>query len=411
MTVRIINADVLDGLRQLPDESVHCVVTSPPYFGLRDYGTATWIGGDSACAHSVGGQIADSKNPGAIQSGVRPGIDASYCRSCGAERIDRQMGLEPTPDDYVSRMVETFREVRRVLRSDGNLWLNVGDSYAGSWGAQSRGDDYPGTLEGGSTLSARQIKAHPKGQKNTGSMKKTPGLKPKDLIGVPWMLAFALRSDGWWLRSANVWAKPNGMPESVEDRPTVAHEYVFQLTKSERYFYNAEGVRLPPVPESVGRLARAMRNSLDEGGFVISGGGYAPPGQAPHQGARKSDKQRGHSRKHAGFNDRWDAMERAEQQSKGANLRSVWWISPGGFPEAHFAVMPEELAATCIMAGTQPGGVVLDPFGGSGTVGVVADRLRRSAILIELNPDYAAMAQRRIAEDRGALLDLMEAGE
>lgn len=361
MAARIITADVMAGLAQLPDESVHCVVTSPPYYGLRDYGV-------------VG-----------------------------------QLGLEATPREYIDKMVDVFREVRRVLRSDGTLWLNIGDSYAGSWGAQSRGDEYPGSLEGTSPLAARQIQAAQKGKTHTGSLKKTPGLKNKDLIGIPWSLAFALRDDGWWLRKECIWAKPNGMPESTRDRPTSGHEHVFQLAKSANYYYGCEDVKLPPVPESVGRLARAMRGNLGEGAFVVSGGGYAPPGQIPHQGARRSEKQRGHGRRHAGSNDRRDAMEKAKQQSLGASLRSVWWIAPGGFTDAHFATMPEELAAVCILAGCPKGGTVLDPFSGSGTTAIVADRLQRNALGIELNPEYVAMSERRINADRGGLLDLMEA--
>lgn len=350
MTVKIINADVMDGLRQLADESVHCVVTSPPYYGQRDYG------------------------------------------------VDGQIGLEPTPDEFVSRLVDVFREVRRILKSDGSIWVNMGDSYAAGGMGEGSGKQLTnrGTLAGGHMNKPRKAPV---------------GLKPKDLVGVPWMLAFALRGDGWWLRSANVWAKPNGMPESTRDRPTVGHEYVFQLSKSERYYYGYDDVRLPPVPESVRRLARAMRGNLDAGGFVMSGGGYAPPGQPPHQGARRSDKQRGHSRRHAGFNDRWDAMERAQQQADGAALRSVWWISPGGFDEAHFATMPEELAALLVLAGCPVGGTVLDPFSGAGTTALVADRLQRNAIGIELNPEYVAMSEGRINRDRGGLLDIMEAAE
>lgn len=372
MSVRIINADVLEALSTLPDESVECVVTSPPYFALRSY-------------------LKD-----------------------GDQLKEFEIGLERTPDEYVKRLVGVFREVRRVLRAEGSLWLNVGDSYAGSWGAQSRGADYPGNLEDGSTISARQIKSHPKDQVLTWSLKRTPGLKGKDLIGVPWMLAFALRADGWWLRSANVWAKASGMPESTRDRPTVAHEYVFQLTKSAKYYYAGDEVRLPPTPESIARLARAMRGKLNAGGLVISGGGYAPPGQAPHRGARRSDRQRGHSRKHAGFNDRWDAMERAQQQSQGSSLRSVWWIAPGGpseFEGDHFAMMPEELAAVCILAGCPKGGTVLDPFSGAGTTALVADRLGRNAIGIELNPATAAASQAMINRDHGGLLDLMESSQ
>lgn len=356
MSIRIINADVLDGLRGLPDESVHCVVTSPPYFGLRNYG------------------------------------------------VDGQIGLEPTPSEFVDRLVEVFREVKRVLRSDGSCWINMGDTYnnADKWGGGGANTGKHSKDANGKVPSWEGVRRKWKG---------ADGCKPKDLIGVPWMMAFAIRADGWWLRSANVWAKPNGMPESTRDRPTVAHEYVFQFTKSADYYYGYDDVRLPPVPESVARLARAMRHDLDSDGFVISGGGYAPPGQPPHQGARKTDKQRGHSRRHAGFNDRWDAKQKAEQQSDGAALRSVWWIAPGGFADAHFATMPEELAALLVLAGCPKGGTVLDPFGGAGTTALVADRLQRNAILIELNPEYAAMAERRINGDRGGLLDIMEAAQ
>ena len=360
MTVRIINADVLDGLKGLPDESVQCVVTSPPYFGLRTY-------------------LKD-----------------------GDPLKEFEIGQEQTPDEFVARPVEVFREVRRVLRSDGSLWLNIGDAYCSTdkWGGG--GVTGKQTIAKDGAVPSWAVRA---------KKPKMPGIKPKDLIGVPWMLAFALRADGWWLRSANVWAKPNGMPESTRDRPTVGHEFVFQLTKSAGYYYGYDDVKLPAVPESVGRLARAMRGNLDEGAFVVSGGGYAPPGQTPHQGARKSDRQRGHSRKHAGFNDRWDAMERAQQQSQGAALRSVWWIAPGGpteFEGDHFAMMPEELAAVCVLAGCQKGGTVLDPFSGAGTTALVADRLGRNAIGIELNPATAAASQAMIDRDRGGLLDLME---
>jgi DNA modification methylase len=329
MTVRIINADVMEGLKQLPDESVHCVVTSPPYWGLRDYG------------------------------------------------VDGQIGLESTFGTYVTTMADVFDEVRRVLRSDGTLWLNLGDSYAGSWGAQSRGDFYPGTLEGASSedvcLSARQIKAHPK-DTQTGSLKRTPGLKSKDLIGIPWRVAFALQGRGWWLRSDIVWAKPNPMPESVTDRPTKAHEYVFLLTKSERYFYDAEAIR-------------------EDGPTYTRQPGHRSDGASAHIQGR-----------HTNFSTR-------VVETSGRNKRSVWTIATSPYSEAHFATFPPELPELCIKAGCPKGGTVLDPFGGAGTTGLVADRLQRNAILIELNPEYAAMAEKRINGDRGGLLDMMEAAE
>jgi DNA modification methylase len=341
LSVRILKGDCREVLATLPDESVHCVVTSPPYFGLRDYGGA--------------GQI----------------------------------GLETSPEEFVSELVDVFREVKRILRSDGSLWLNLGDSYAndGKWGGHTGGKH------------VKALHGSP-----IGRNKRYTGLKPKDLIGIPWMTAFALRADGWWLRGDNIWAKANGMPDSTKDRPGRAHEIVFQFSKSQDYYFGYEDVKLPPVPESVGRLARAMRSKMDAG-LVMSGGDYSPPGQPPHQSARQSarqsDKQRGHSRRHAGFNDRWDAMEKAKQQADGAGLRSVWWIAPGGYEEAHFAVMAEEVAATCVIAGCPVGGTVLDPFGGAGTTALVADRLKRNAILIELNPEYADIAQRRIQGDGG----------
>jgi DNA modification methylase len=253
-------------------------------------------------------------------------------------------------------------------------------------------------------------------RKRIGREKRVSGLKPKDLCMAPHRLAIALQDAGWWVRSSNVWAKPNGMPESTKDRPTAAHEYVFQLTKSETYYYGYEDVKLPTVPVSVGRLERAMRANLDGGAFVISGGGYAPPGQTPHQGARRTDKQRGHghgpgNRRYAGFNDRWDAKESAGDAADTAALRSVWWLPTASFPEAHFAVMPDELAALCVLAGCPVGGTVLDPFGGSGTVGLVADRLQRNAILIDLDPANAPMSEGRIMREAPLFAELSRAIE
>jgi DNA modification methylase len=192
--VEIYQGDCREVLRSLPDESVHCVVTSPPYWGLRDYGTASWEGGDASCQHSVGGQVQDNKAPGAITTGQRPGVDASRCKTCGATRIDRQIGLEDSPVKYIATMREVFAEVRRVLRSDGTLWLNMGDSYCGPNGRSSGGQYDSTTLDfGAGTIAAR----------NCPTNRAWPGLKAKDLVGVPWMLAFALREDGWYLRQLN----------------------------------------------------------------------------------------------------------------------------------------------------------------------------------------------------------------
>ena len=339
MSVRILTGDCRDVLATLDAGSVHCCVTSPPYFGLRDYGVAG------------------------------------------------QMGLEPTPAEFIAGMVAVFREVRRVLRDDGTLWLNIGDSYAGSWGAQSRGDETAGNLEGSSMLHARQIATHLKGT-NTGSLKRTPGLKPKDLMMIPARLAIALQDDGWYLRKDIIWHKPNAMPESVTDRPTSAHEYLFLLSKSPRYFYDAAAIREGAV----------AKNDHDMGG-----GRYAPPGQSAHTGTRRP-RRRGVPPRHEQYGETCDQSGLDDvERGKGRNARSVWSIATQPFPEAHFATFPPELARRCILAGCPAGGTVLDPFGGAGTTGLVADRLQRNATLIELNPEYVAIASRRIRAGLGSV--------
>ncbi|ASY68875.1 DNA-methyltransferase [Sinorhizobium fredii] len=303
MTVQVLLGDCRDVLRTLPGESVHCCVSSPPYFGLRDYGH------------------------------------------------EGQIGLEPTPDEFVAEMVGVFREVRRILVSDGTLWMNLGDSYAndGKWGGHTGGKH------------AAALHASP-----IGRNKRYTGLKPKDLIGIPWRVAFALQADGWYLRQDIIWHKPNPMPESVRDRCTKAHEYVFMLSKSGRYFFDAEAVAEPVTQSTVDRVNQPTIETQQ--------GSNRVPGKT--NGAMK-------------------AVGGAETR----NRRSVWSITTQPFSEAHFATMAPELAETCIKAGCPKDGTVLDPFGGAGTTGLVADRLQRNAILIELNPEYAAMAERRIFND------------
>lgn len=256
------------------------------------------------------------------------------------------MGMEESPGEWCAQLVKVFGEVRRVLADDGTLWLNIGDAYAGSWGAQGR------------------------------------DLKPKDLIGLPWLLAFALRADRWHLRADIIWSKPNPMPESVQDRPTRAHEYVFLLSKQARYYYDADSLRT------------AGHSGLKGGEHNRHVLGEAIPER--ERRAPRVDKQRGHDRRHAGFNDRWDGMTRSEQQAKGANARSVWAIATQPYPAAHFATFPEELARRCILAGSAPGDCVLDSFGGSGTVAAMATGHGRSSIYIDLNPDYVELARQRI---------------
>lgn len=272
MSVQILIGDVRERLRSLPDSSVHCAVTSPPYFGLRDYGM--------------------------------PG----------------QIGLEPTPAAFVETMVEVFREVHRVLRDDGTLWLNLGDSYAGG---------------GGHSPNAPSSKTSKSGKYGDalkeGGIKPSGSIKQKDLIGIPWRVAFALQADGWYLRQDIIWSKPNPMPESVTDRCTKAHEYLFMLSKSARYHYDADAIKEPMSMSSVERLSQA---TLDQ-----QAGSDRVPGKT--NGAMKAvgkiDKQRGHGRRHDGFNARWDAMEKAEQCSGMRNKRSVWTVATQPFKEAHFA--------------------------------------------------------------------------
>lgn len=344
MTWEIRQGDALEQLREMPDESVQCCVTSPPYWGLRDYG------------------------------------------------VDRQLGLEHTPEEYVVRLVEIFSEVRRILRNDGTLWLNLGDSYARTAGNRTSGD-------GGPALVGR-------GQYDAGAVNGAPsrlpaGLKQKDLVGIPWMLAFALRADGWYLRSDTIeevelycpcgcghvmeeriwrhspdreiiWKKPNPMPESVKDRPTRSHEYLFILSKAARYFYDAEAIREEAT--------------------------YAGP-----NGAQKSPYAQGFARRSA-------EEEKARwQQALGRNKRSVWEIATRPYPEAHFATFPPDLVEPCVLAGSAEGDTILDPFAGAATTGLVATRLNRSFIGIELNPEYVELGRNRIRDDAPLLNTPIEA--
>lgn len=296
--------DCREILRTLPEQSIHCCVTSPPYFGLRDYGMV------------------------------------------------EQIGLEPTPDQFVAELVKVFREVRRVLRDDGTLWLNLGDSYnaynANRGASTSISDGTAG-------------RDHPRHKQGLT----TPTLKSKDLIGIPWRVAFALQADGWYLRQDIIWHKPNPMPESVTDRCTKAHEYLFLLSKSARYHYDSEAIKEPGVKGAAG-------SSFNKGKT------------ATHQMGRSSGK------------DRSDSDTR--------NRRSVWTVATKPYRGAHFATFPPALVEPCILAGCPVGGTVLDPFSGSATTGQVALANGRSYVGCELNPDYHELAQQRLD---GAQLGLL----
>jgi len=322
---------------------VQCVVTSPPYFGLRDYGTT--------------GQI----------------------------------GLEATPDAYVASLVEVFREVWRVLADDGVLWLNLGDSYAGSGKggnpdegkqATNKGSQSIGVLYGKVGDTARQAVV-------TNVTRKTweIGIKPKDLIGIPWRVAFALQADGWYLRSDVIWSKPNPMPESVTDRPTKAHEYLFLLTKNERYYYDAEAIK-----ENVETVQPPRRFGRKEYEAAQREGG--------HVGARAVAVENGQGTETSAGNHYWRVFGGESTRNK----RSVWTVNTMPYAGAHFATMPEKLVEPCILAGSRLGDRVFDPFIGSGTVGAVAERLGRRWVGTDLNPAYHALAKRRTAQ-RGIMFD------
>jgi DNA modification methylase len=327
MTITILQGDAKKQLETLPGNHIQSCVTSPPYFGLRNY----------AC--------------------------------------EGQIGLEETPEVYVQKLVEVFREVRRVMRDDGTLWLNLGDSYSGSMSSK-------GSVINKKSLSAGTWQDDGFREKPLGII---PGLKTKDMIGIPWRVAFALQADGWYLRSDIIWNKPNPMPESVTDRPTKSHEYIFLLTKSAKYFYDDNAIR-EPISESYANDKRpngVLRQRL------YPNSKYVSDPNAPKQ--FKQD-QTGNPT-YTGFNKRWFKSESRDQSR---NCRTVWTITTQARPEAHFATFPDEIPRRCISAGSKPNDIVLDPFGGSGTTGDIARELNRDAILIELNPEYIKIMQKRL---------------
>jgi len=377
--------------------------------GLRDYGTAKWEGGDPACEHSRNGSDTSTSTfqGGKATTNHQQEPYRSVCPKCGARRVDSQIGLESTPEAYVEQMIGVFREVRRILKPDGTLWLNLGDSFArdfakGGSGPNGKHDYVP------DYGNARRIMSESKGSSDCfiGRADRAPrrngsiGLKPKDLIGIPWMVAFALRADGWWLRSEITWCKRSSMPESVTDRPSCATEKIFLLSKSQRYFYNADAVK-QPASDSFANDSRWETGSTDKNekqGYLLA------MAQNPKRVHRMFDKQRGHGKPHAGFNDRLDAGEANGTNPLKVNLRNYWLLSPEPCAEAHFATFPSEIPRRAILAGSRPGDTVLDPFAGTFTTGMVALELGRKTIGIELNPEYVKIAQHRTNVTSGLAL-------
>ena len=361
-------------LKKIEPESVQTVVTSPPYWGLRDYQTASWDGGSDDCDHKSHKTVNSTyKTPDhhreEMAENLFPTQYKDTCLKCGAKRMDMQKGMENTPDEYVDGLVDVFREIRRVLKKDGTVWLNLGDSYgSGTTGRNDVERKYSGSIGKGLEFKKPTIKRHTENS-------------PKNLVGIPWRVAFALQKDGWCLRSDIIWHKPNPMPESVQDRPTKSHEYIFLLSKSPHYYYDADAIREPHTwEESKPRASGMERNAQKYRDKVYGGNGS---GFAGHSGTRKAD---GTSLNHP----------------SGRNKRDVWTVNTKPFPEAHFATFPEKLIDTCIKAGSKENDIVLDPFSGAGTTGVVACKLNRIYIGIELNPEYAEMSKNRLAKTVGA---------
>jgi DNA modification methylase len=316
---------VIDCLRRIESESVQCCVTSPPYWGLRDYGA------------------------------------------------EGQIGLEKTPEEYISKLGEVFREVRRVLRKDGTAWINLGDSYAKTE-SNNGGYSNKSTLSGFTRPDTKGRIANETGK----TQRIKSNLESKNLVGIPWRVALALQADGWFLRSDIIWSKPNPMPESVTDRPTKAHEYLFLLAKSQRYYYDAEAIKEEAAWERWGDQTIKKEN----------------PGKVSWMKPKSKQELIG-KRTYSGFNQRWDQAEQDGTVPKFRNKRSVWEIATEPYPGAHFAVMPTKLVEPCILAGSKKGDLILDPFGGSGTVSLVSQWHQRSSIYIDLNPKYLPMALER----------------
>lgn len=392
----IENIDVLAGLRALPDDSIQTVVTSPPYWGLRDYKIASSIwGGNSSCEHqfedeTVSAELRRGINLAKSSASTRGGAKKiaeigrietvrGLCSSCGAWR--GCLGQEPTPEMFIAHMVDVFREVRRVLRADGTIWVNIGDTYG------------TGTTAGRNTPGSLGIS--PSTQIARDSMPRFGG-QAKQLIGVPWRLAFGLQADGWCLRSEIIWHKPNPMPESVTDRPTKSHEQVFLLAKNPNYFYDIDAIREPLTESSLQRLAQDAENQNGSARVPGKTNGNMKAVRSERSSAefragqmRNSDDER--------FGLTRGKTNESCQHPNGANKRSVWTIATQSFRDAHFATFPEDLVTPCVLAGSRVGDLVLDPFNGAGTTGVVAVRYGRRYLGLELNPDYVTMAERRIA--------------
>ena len=361
--IKFLQGNCLDKIKELDDNSIDCVVSSPPYFGLRDYGTAQWKGGNPNCSHAYGrntrGGLSDFQKNNKGSFGDEAVKSGECCKLCGAKRIDEQFGLEKTYQEYLNNTVKIFETFKPKLKDAATIWWNVGDSY-------SSGGRKTTTLQSVRKPKSKEIE---KGKQKylDGLIVRPPiqnGIKEKDLLMIPNRVAIALQDAGWYVRSEIIWHKPNPMPESVKDRPTNCHEKIWLITKNKKYYYDADIIKEP--------CKTFDKNIRDRETTKLNN----TPGRTKMTGLKKNNY----------------IMK---------NKRNVWSVTTKPFKDAHFATYPKDLIEPCIKAGCPEGGTVLDPFGGSGTTGIVAQLNNRNSILIELNPEYIKIAKNRIYKELG----------
>ena len=349
----ILEGSCLETLKTLPDNSIQMCVTSPPYFNLRDYGTGHWEGGDPNCQHQGKLLSANHNFNYADGRGSNGEMRSNICQKCGAVRVDEQIGLEETPEQFIQKLVDVFHEVKRVLKPDGTLWVNMGDSYCNSNGYERTTDTWKREGRSGAPANDRDL-----------TSLHSCGYKTKDLIGIPWQLAFALRADDWYLRQDIIFAKNNPMPESVEDRCTKSHEYIFLLSKSPNYYFDYKAIEEEAISDA--------------------------PSNPKFGGNKYGDSNDTHFQTYSG--NEYHATGKRRK-------RDVWNVSVSNYKEAHFATYPIKLIEPCILAGSKPGDIVLDPFSGSGTTGIASLMHDRKYIGCELNPEYVKLSYARYQEE------------
>jgi DNA modification methylase len=460
--IKILQGNCIDKIKELEDNSIDCVVTSPPYWGLRDYGTASYEGGNPNCKHTITDGIVDNKNNKLIERPDRAS-DKKNCVKCGAKRIDKQLGLEPTYQEHIQNIVELFRAMKPKLKDSATVWLNYGDSYASTVNGTKVKDQVKNKVQfAGKYL----IEGDDRTFRDKPFSTIQGSLKPKDLVMIPNRIAIALQDDGWWIRSEIIWHKPNPMPESVSDRPTSCHEKIWLITKSKKYYYDADAIREPLVSSSINVKIKSNGNiknvfgkyktdenekkhrqgmSKTRGSKLVETRPKLPSQKefvkylrekttlkdlVENTDIKKTTIEHWFRNDEVGFAfpsvedwnkikdllDDWTEkfnnldyaltyvethLDEIQNNPLGKNKRNVWTVTTKPFKGSHFATFPKDLIEPCIKAGCPEGGVVLDPFGGSGTTGIVSALNNRNAILIELNQKYIDIANKRIDKELG----------